>query len=91
MTEYEIVAVLWQDHVGYEKAPLPENPDECVEAPTLTIGFLYKETDKTITVVSEIEPYEDRDEATFSVILKSTILGLNTYGKITLREFLKAS
>lgn len=85
MTEYEIVVVLWQDHIEYNRAKLPENPDECVERPTLTVGLLYKETDQTVTIISEIEPYDDRDEASFSIILKSTILGLNRYGSIQIR------
>lgn len=85
MTKYDIVAVLWEDHIAVQ-GELPKDPDILTETPTLTVGFLYKETDKSLTVVHSVEPYSGRDEANYTVILKGTVVGIKRYGKIKLRK-----
>lgn len=85
MKDYKIVAVLWEDHI-FSTGPLPNKPDKLVDQPTLTIGFLFKETPKVIVVVSEVEPY-DIEQAHYMTILKSTIVGIQEYGTIKLRKF----
>jgi hypothetical protein len=86
MNEYEIIAVLWQDHIQVTRSVLPKNPDKIVEKPTLSIGILMKETKKSILLVSDIERYEDRDEANYLIILKSSIVSMKGYGKVNLKK-----
>lgn len=84
--EYEIITVLWEDHRSFYGAPLPKDVDSLIEDPILSIGFLYKETDKVLVVASEVVPNEV-DEAHFTVIKKDAIVGLKKYGTISLRKF----
>ncbi len=84
MREYEIVAVFWEDHIRATRSPLPDNPDDVFERPMLSVGILFEETDKSILLVSDFERYEDRDDATYMVILKNTIVGTKRYGTIEL-------
>lgn len=86
MTKYDIVAVLWQDHMSFQQALLPNDPDKVVERPTLSVGFLFKETETTLTVVHQIEPYDDYDESNYTIIFKGTVVGVHRYGKIKLRK-----
>lgn len=86
MKNYEIVTVLWEDHIHYDRSALINKPSDAFVKPTLTIGILYKEDDKAIIVISDIERYNDSTEATYTVILKSTIVGIKKFGKIKLRS-----
>lgn len=83
MKEYKVVAVLWDDHISFDRTTLIRNPDDVLK-PTLTIGFIYKQTKKTITVVSDLESYSDRNDASYIVILKSAIRSIKEYGTIEL-------
>lgn len=83
---YDIVVVLWEDHTSFYSAPLPKNPDVLIETPLISIGFLYKETKKTMVIVSEIVPNEF-DEANYTIIRKDAIVGVKKYGTIALRKF----
>jgi hypothetical protein len=56
---------------------------------TLSVGILYQETPKAITLVNSVERYDDRDDASYTIILRSTIQAIQEYGEIelyTLRE-----
>lgn len=85
MKEYDIAAVLWQDHQQVVRDRLPRNPDKVADKATLSIGIILDETDKTLLLVSDIERLADRDDATYLVILKSTIESIKKYGKISLK------
>ena len=85
MKEYEIVAVLWQDHQQIVRDILPKNPDSIVENCTLSVGIILEETKKCILLVSDIERTQDKDDATYLIILKSTIESIKKYGKIKLK------
>lgn len=88
MADYPIVAVLWEDHTFITREAVPKNADKEL-IPTLSIGILYRETAKTITLVSDIERYRDRDDTTFFIILKSTILSTKKYGMIHIKRLRK--
>jgi hypothetical protein len=81
--EYKVVAVLWDDHITFQRTVLLKHPDEVIK-PTLTIGFIYKNTKKTLTVVSDLERYLDHTDASYMIILKSTIRSIKEYGTIEL-------
>lgn len=90
MTEYPIVAVLWEDHSKFTDRELPASDDlsEFVR-PSLTIGLLYKKRSKYIILVNHVNRYNEHDETDFMIIYKSSILGIQEYGKIkidTLRK-----
>jgi hypothetical protein len=85
MKEYDIVAVIWDDHIAFERSGLVKDPNS-VLTPTLTIGFLFKETKNALVVVSNIERYHDRDDANYLVILKGCVQGIKKYGKIKVRK-----
>jgi len=80
MRKYKIVALLWQDHTHFERTGIPSDPDASV-MPTLTVGILYKETKRYYIIISDIERYGDRDEASYTIIFKP-VLGLQEYGLI---------
>jgi hypothetical protein len=80
MRKYKIVAVLWEDHTRVTASEMVSDPDTAI-TPTLTVGILYKDTAKSYVVVSDIERYEDRDEATYTIIRKP-IVALQAYGEI---------
>jgi len=82
--KYPIVAVFWEDHVHYERSPIVK-PKDAIPIPTLSVGVLYSEDDRVMIIVSDIERYNDRDESTYMVILKSTIVARKDFGKIKLR------
>ena len=86
MNEYDIVAVLWQDHHHATQSPIPDNLDEYFDLPTLSVGILLRETPSRMFVVSDIERYEERDDATYTVILKNNIVGVKKYGSIELED-----
>lgn len=83
--EYKVIAVLWEDHAFYDRVTLPKNPDKEI-TPTLTVGILVKETDKTYIIASTIERYKDYDECTFMIILKATVLSTKEYGTIEIKR-----
>lgn len=86
MKGYPVVAIFWEDHYQCIRSPIPKNPDEIIYRPTLTVGLLLSETDKTVLVASDIERMEDADQATYTVILKSDIVGIKKYGKLKLEN-----
>lgn len=83
MNNYKIVAVFWDDHVYVDRNKIPRNLDDEIMT-TLSIGILYKETDNTICLVNCIESYEERDDASYTLILKSTVKAMKVYGEIEL-------
>lgn len=85
MKEYDIVAVLWDDHISFDRSTLIRNP-RTVITPTLTIGFLYKETKDALIIVSNVERYSERDDVNYLVILKGCVQGIKRYGKIKLKK-----
>jgi len=85
MKKYDVVAILWDDHVAFDRSALVKHPDT-VLIPTLTVGLLFKETKNVIIVVSNIERYHDRDDANYIVILKGCVRGIKKYGKIKVRK-----
>lgn len=85
MSEYKIVAVLWDDHIYVDRDKLPRNPDDILTT-TLSIGIIYKETDKTLVLINSIEAYEDRDDVSYTGIIKSTIQSIKEYGVIELEN-----
>jgi len=86
MVEYPIVAIMWEDHMTSISSQIPRNPDEMIETPTLTVGILLSETDKTYLVAHDVERLTDIDNGTYTVILKSTVTGIKNFGKIPLNE-----
>ena len=85
MKEYKVVAVLWDDHITFQRTALLKHPDEIIK-PTLTIGFIYKSTKKTLTIVSDLERYLDHTDASYMIILKATIRSIKEYGTIELES-----
>lgn len=88
MKDYDIVAVLWEDHIQFSRTTFVNNPDKAI-LPSLSIGVLYKETKKTITIVSNFERYHEHDDVDYMVILKSTVLSVKKFGSIKLRKIRK--
>lgn len=86
MKGYKIIAVLWEDHISRIGAELPENPDEVFEMPTLTVGILLRETEKSLLIAHDIERLGEIDNGTYTVILKNAILGIKEYGKIKINK-----
>jgi hypothetical protein len=82
---YKVVAILWEDHSTFDRSPLSKNPEEVIR-PTLTIGFIYKKTKKTLTVVHDLERYQDRDDASYTVIYNSSICSIKEYGRINIES-----
>jgi hypothetical protein len=85
MKEYSIVAVLWEDHTAASRTTLPKNPEKFITS-VLSVGVVLEETEKVLVLVSEIERYDERDDASYIVILKSTILNRKTFGTLKLRK-----
>ena len=85
MAEYPVVAILWEDHLEIRRESVPKNADDAL-IPTLSIGILYRETAKTITLVSDIERYVDRDDTTYLIILKNTVVSVQEYGRIKVKK-----
>jgi hypothetical protein len=85
MKQYSIAAILWEDHFWASRTELPKDPDAEINL-TLSIGLIMDETDKVLVLVHDIERYNDRDDTTFTVILKPTIKGRQEYGTIEIEE-----
>lgn len=79
----KVAVVIWDDHVYVDRDVMPKNPDDILTT-NLSVGIIYKETDKTLILVNCIEKYDDRDDTSFTAILKSTIQGIKEYGDIEL-------
>lgn len=82
MKGYPIIGVLWQDHITVIAQELPDDPDSVVELPTLTIGVLVRETDKTLLIAHDVEL--GTTVSTHSIIYKNAILNRKIYGEIRL-------
>lgn len=89
MKEYEVAVILWDDHRYINRDRLPINPDDLFSYPTLSVGLILGETEKALVLVHDIERFDDRDDSTYTVILKSTVVGKKVYGKIELDEIRK--
>jgi len=86
MVEYPIVAIIWEDHVTRFSSEIPENADDVIGSPTLTVGILLTETDKSYLVAHDIERHEDRDDATYTVIIKNAVLSIKKFGDLSLDQ-----
>lgn len=49
---------------------------------TMTFGVLIEKNKKYVIVASDIERYEERDDSTYTVILRPTIQAIQEYGEI---------
>jgi hypothetical protein len=85
MKEYSLVAVLWEDHTAANRDILPKNPDNFI-TPVLSVGLILEETEKVIVLASNIERYAERDDVSYIVIIKSTILSRKVYGSLKIRK-----
>lgn len=86
MVEYPIVAIIWEDHVTRISSEIPKNSDELIDSPTITVGILLSETDKTYLVAHDVERYDSYDNGTYTVILKNTVVGFKNFGDLQLNE-----
>lgn len=84
--QYKVVAVFWQDHMHVSRQQIPLDIEEVVMEPTLTVGLLVKKTKNTIVIVSDIERYKDRDEASYMVIFRPSIIAIKEYGDIEIQN-----
>ena len=84
MRKHKIVAILWEDHSTFSRTRMVSDPDAAI-IPTLSVGILYKKTKRSYVLVSDIERYEDRDDATFTIIRKP-IISMEEFGEIELIE-----
>lgn len=85
MRKYKIVAVLWEDHTRFTSSPMTNDPDGAI-IPTLSVGILYKTTEKSYVIISDIEKYDNRDDATYTIIRKPAIISQQDYGEIELEK-----
>lgn len=86
MNGYRVIGVLWEDHITKIGAEIPENPDTEFEVPTLTVGILLRETDKSLLVAHDLERLETADYGTYSTILKNAIIAIKEFGNIDLED-----
>jgi UDP-3-O-acyl-N-acetylglucosamine deacetylase len=84
--KYPVVVVLWEDHIHFDRSPIMETPSKAFLKPVLSAGILYKEDKKAIIVISDIERYDEHDEASYTVILKSAIVATRVFGKIKIES-----
>lgn len=85
MRKHKIIAVLWEDHTRFTSGPMVTDPDTAI-MPTLSVGILYKQTEKSLVLVSDIEKYDNRDDVTFTIIRKPAIISQQEYGEIELEK-----
>jgi hypothetical protein len=83
--KYKVVAILWEDHIHYDRSPIIKKPSDAFVRPTLTVGILLKEDKKGLIVVSDIERYEGRNESTYTVILKGAVVSIKEFGEIKIK------
>jgi hypothetical protein len=84
LKEYDIAIIFWEDHYSVVSSTLPENIDDVT--PTLSVGLIIEETDKALVLAHDIEKYTERDDLTYTVILKNAVVGKKVYGKIKIEE-----
>lgn len=82
--KYDVVAVIWEDHLKVHRQELPKNSDDLLDPPILSVGILVDKTRKTITLASDIEKKPTGTEATYLVILRNAVVAMETYGQIEL-------
>lgn len=85
MSLYKVVATLWEDHTTYRGAELPDKLDEII-IPSLTVGILFKETDRYQVIVSHIERFDDNDLSDYTIILKGSIVSTKEFGEVELKK-----
>lgn len=85
---YKVVAVLWEDHMHVNRQQITRNPEMML---TLTFGVLIEKNKKYVIVASDIERYPDRDESSYTVILRSCIASIKEYGDIEIENLRIAS
>jgi len=85
MKKYDIVAILWEDHIAFDREPLKKNPESTI-IPTLSIGIVIQETEKVVVLANQWERYTNADDFKFLVLLKPAIIERKTYGTIKLRK-----
>jgi hypothetical protein len=83
MKEYSVAVIFWDDHYSASRQSIPSDPDNLFP-PVLSIGLVIEETEKVIVLMHDLEKHEDHDESTYTVILKSAIVGRKDYGTIQL-------
>lgn len=83
---YKVVAVFWEDHITRVAEDIPENPDEVFESPTLTVGILLRETDKSLLIAHDIERFSEYDNGTYTVILKNAVINRKDFGELDLED-----
>jgi len=84
LKEYDIAVVLWEDHFHATTSQLPSDVDDV--SPTLSVGLVVEETEKVLVIAHDVERYNDRDDLSYTVILKNAIVGKKVYGSITIEE-----
>lgn len=73
------MAVLWEDHMRVNRQELKRSLDIVL---TFTFGILIEKNKKYVIVASDIERYDDRDDSTYTIILRPTIQAIKEYGDI---------
>lgn len=87
MKEYKIVSVIWEDHTSFSRSELPPNDNlEKFIRPSLTVGLLYKNTERFIIVIYNLERYDSTDEADFMLIFSDSIISIQEHGTIKLKK-----
>ena len=86
MSGYKVVAVFWEDHITNIGQEIPKDPDEVFEVPTLTVGILMRETEKSLLVAHDLERLAEEDSSIYTVILKSAVIGVKEFGEIDLEN-----
>lgn len=81
MMQYDIVAIFWDDHMQVTRQELVDDPDELFNKPMISVGILYRETEKAVLLVYDVE---NSNNATYIAILKSAIVARKKYGQIKL-------
>ena len=89
MSEYRVSAIFWKDHTHVTSSPLTKDL-EGLQIPTLSFGAIIQDTPEFIIIASDIERYEDRDDITYTLIYKGTIVSIKDYDTICI-ENLKVS
>lgn len=83
--KYKVVAVIWNDHLRVDRQEIPNNPDKLIVS-TITLGILVKKTKSCVVISSDIERYEERDDSTYTIILKPMIQAIKEFGEIEIEN-----
>ncbi len=78
---YKVVAVIWEDHREVTRSPIVNDPEDLI-LPTITVGLLLKKTKRLLVVASDIERYEEGDNASYMVIFRSNVIGMKEFGEL---------